>query len=822
MGQVPRWAVGALALALLAGAGCRRVVLPVRSRGPNAPAADLSRPLRLSYEGSRGDLREPLTLAQLMARSAGGTWVALAPKPLEYLKWQPDSRSSDTLTVAKALEAVRNAGTPLAWETKNGYTLLYFGTPQQLAGIRAHPPLKISGLYLAAGTGAALLDAVGDLWQISIRPDPDLLKPRDALIAARKRQQEEEKDSAEAAGPLTLSPYQRFADQSGDETDREPALVEFKVVDRLDLEDLLHRLAAIFGGECVESARQTWEIRPFSDARKVAAEIERLRGIAAEHTEGEGTSYASRAQGEEEEGAEIGPVRSETQAAMEGLAVLGRPALPALADFLDPQKPELAQAALQILGDLPFAQVDRTLFAFGRQLQGPLKGRAAAARPALQAALVRVVSHRSGSQAATWLGDAARDERVAPAARMRARMVLLARGDLAPFARAARRALLPVGGPEFALASPPTPPAGARPGPPGEPPPDAITPLATTVGPDGSAWAVFLSGRYGDPDDLWLARGRDGRWQEFLFTGQSYPRPSQGSYPGYGERPKPGGCVVEVKSDQVTLRPPDLPLAAQEAGIRQALETSGSPSQKQRQQLYEQYARIRERAASQMEHAITLSLADLRRDSDGDGLPDLVERRLGTDPLKADTDGDGVPDGRDANSLARPDPHPSDRSRLLQLVFTALCAGDPSRDAILVVLDPAYWQEFYGARGRVICISKEEFQRRTAQLGAMRVIQFGGPANAEATILRKDGPCLYNDDRSKAEVHFWQWVPASANPYEMMRGMTLTNGPVDLIARFERRGDWQLIAVKPWRVDTAGRAAARLLRRRIYGVMGGL
>ncbi|MEP6756686.1 MAG: hypothetical protein ABJA67_14365, partial [Chthonomonadales bacterium] len=37
----------------------------------------------------------------------------------------------------------------------------------------------------------------------------------------------------------------------------------------------------------------------------------------------------------------------------------------------------------------------------------------------------------------------------------------------------------------------------------------------------------------------------------------------------------------------------------------------------------------------------------LTKDSDGDGLTDLVELRLGTDPFKADTDGDGVGDATD-------------------------------------------------------------------------------------------------------------------------------------------------------------------------------
>ncbi len=34
-------------------------------------------------------------------------------------------------------------------------------------------------------------------------------------------------------------------------------------------------------------------------------------------------------------------------------------------------------------------------------------------------------------------------------------------------------------------------------------------------------------------------------------------------------------------------------------------------------------------------------------DDDGDGLSDVEEKRLGTDPLNPDTDGDGIPDGKD-------------------------------------------------------------------------------------------------------------------------------------------------------------------------------
>jgi hypothetical protein len=44
---------------------------------------------------------------------------------------------------------------------------------------------------------------------------------------------------------------------------------------------------------------------------------------------------------------------------------------------------------------------------------------------------------------------------------------------------------------------------------------------------------------------------------------------------------------------------------------------------------------------------LTLPLADLRRDSDGDGLTDLEEQELLTDPDRPDTDGDGLSDAND-------------------------------------------------------------------------------------------------------------------------------------------------------------------------------
>lgn len=49
--------------------------------------------------------------------------------------------------------------------------------------------------------------------------------------------------------------------------------------------------------------------------------------------------------------------------------------------------------------------------------------------------------------------------------------------------------------------------------------------------------------------------------------------------------------------------------------------------------------------SSDGDSALVFVIADSEVDSDGDGLPDVVEIALGTDPNNPDTDGDGIPDG---------------------------------------------------------------------------------------------------------------------------------------------------------------------------------
>jgi len=84
----------------------------------------------------------------------------------------------------------------------------------------------------------------------------------------------------------------------------------------------------------------------------------------------------------------------------------------------------------------------------------------------------------------------------------------------------------------------------------------------------------------------------------------------------------------------------------------------------------------------------------LRRDSDDDGIPDLVEERLGTDPRDADTDGDGIIDGKDGLPLVAFKPGMSTESEVLLTVLKdfylgggAIIVGMPSAPAEMNACD---------------------------------------------------------------------------------------------------------------------------------------
>ncbi len=117
---------------------------------------------------------------------------------------------------------------------------------------------------------------------------------------------------------------------------------------------------------------------------------------------------------------------------------------------------------------------------------------------------------------------------------------------------------------------------------------------------------------------------------------------------------------------------------------------------------------------------LTIDFETLRRDSDGDGLTDIVEARYMTDPFNSDTDGDGVTDGLDLNprmSVPR-----SDKTvvyeYLIQSRFTdtipldvpELCYANEKTRTVRIVTDCPDLQSVQPRTMRVIVFSKEEFE----------------------------------------------------------------------------------------------------------------
>lgn len=120
---------------------------------------------------------------------------------------------------------------------------------------------------------------------------------------------------------------------------------------------------------------------------------------------------------------------------------------------------------------------------------------------------------------------------------------------------------------------------------------------ASATLPAGRSMVVFPDGRLGNQGDLWAQEvGRDGVLGESIFLGGPVPGP-----------PCEEGCAIEAAVHEGTLSVRRKGLAAN----------------------------------------LRVELAAARRDSDGDGLTDHVEARLGTDPSQGDSDGDGIADAAD-------------------------------------------------------------------------------------------------------------------------------------------------------------------------------
>jgi outer membrane protein assembly factor BamB len=165
----------------------------------------------------------------------------------------------------------------------------------------------------------------------------------------------------------------------------------------------------------------------------------------------------------------------------------------------------------------------------------------------------------------------------------------------------------------------------------------------------GRTWGLLQSGVLGDRGDLWLVEKVDGQWRNPLFTGVS----------------------TSGVSRWVKPAPPEPTIGGRKG----------------------------EELAKGAWFDVLVANEEIRRDADGDGLTDLVERRLSTDPAKADTDGDGDPDGVDPWPNA-PRRTLNDSERVLAAVFEARYHDDPSEGPALLMPPPGLTPfEMPGRRG---------------------------------------------------------------------------------------------------------------------------
>lgn len=136
---------------------------------------------------------------------------------------------------------------------------------------------------------------------------------------------------------------------------------------------------------------------------------------------------------------------------------------------------------------------------------------------------------------------------------------------------------------------------------------------------DGKTWGLLQCGVLASNGDLWIAEKVNGKWVSPTFLGVSTSGVSNWA------KPKP----PEPKAAGKT---------AKELVAGAWIDLVNDPT--------------------------------FRKDSDGDGLTDLAEKRLGTDPSKADTDGDGDNDQVDPWPNAAPR-ELSDREKAMEAVFEA-------------------------------------------------------------------------------------------------------------------------------------------------------
>lgn len=150
--------------------------------------------------------------------------------------------------------------------------------------------------------------------------------------------------------------------------------------------------------------------------------------------------------------------------------------------------------------------------------------------------------------------------------------------------------------------------------------------------------------------------------------------------------------------------------------------------------------------------------AEIGRDSDGDTLTDLVERRLGTNPDQADTDGDGLKDSIDKNPTAAPRKL-NDLEQVLAAAFEAVFryVGWDEVPAFVTLPEGVEPMEFMGW-DRVVIVRRAEDKRPKGWVISDDAMNVSFSIGVWSTKLEEKGwqrqrlLVLWNKDRTEARL----------------------------------------------------------------------
>ena len=168
---------------------------------------------------------------------------------------------------------------------------------------------------------------------------------------------------------------------------------------------------------------------------------------------------------------------------------------------------------------------------------------------------------------------------------------------------------------------------------------------------------------------------------------------------------------------------------------------------------------------------ITFDLETLRKDSDGDGLTDIEEARLRTDPLRIDTDNDGIPDNLDLNP--RCNVPRTDKTILYEVILDEepIIPFHDEEEPITIPFEEIKESHYYTDTTETVRIVTDDPDIRSIQPKTKRVIilseeEVGGsyysPGDLESVDLsslekQEDGSYIVHKDHSSSGVTYRTW-----------------------------------------------------------------